>query len=281
MLLFLRPRRRLVAAFLAAFLAATFVAACNGDAAVTQAPTDAPGSVVAATPEASAATGYAPDTLLSIIEGPLRVRSKPSVADDSIKFNPLLETGQRVYVISGPVADGTGYNWYLVRPVSKRVTQDGWISVAARDGTPWVEPAAVDCPSVTTLADIDALDAAVRIPCYAGKELTFTATVVWGGNCGDADVLAQPDWMAACLSTFRWGSKTSDVYVAIPPELAGAVGTHALNETFKAKVTAHLDDPGALTCKPKPVTGADPVILAATAILDCRAMFVATSFAKQ
>ena len=55
------------------------VAACGGNKPVTQAPpvaTAAPTN----TPVESAATGYAPDTLLSIIEGPLRVRSKPSVA---------------------------------------------------------------------------------------------------------------------------------------------------------------------------------------------------------
>jgi hypothetical protein len=257
------------------------LAACGGTDPATDAPSVAPQSAGEPTPEASISTGYAPDTLLSVIEGPLRVRSKPSVDEDSIKFTPLLDTGQRLYVMSGPV-EGSGYTgWYLVRPVAKRVTQDGWVSAAARDGTPWLEPAAVDCPSVPTLADIDAMDAAVRVICFAGRELTFTATVVWGANCGDANILAKPDWMAACLSTFRWGSKTSDVFVAVPPELADAAGKHKLNDSFKARVVAHLDDPAALTCEPKTVMNADPVILAATVELDCRAMFVATEFVKQ
>jgi hypothetical protein len=259
-------------------LLASILAACGGESPATQAPSAAPASATEASPAASAGTGYAPDTLLSVIEGPLRVRSKPSVENDSIKFTPLLETGQRLYVISGPV-EGSGYTgWYLVRPVAKRVTSDGWVSAAARDGTPWLEPAAVDCPSVPTLADIDALDAAVRILCFAGRELTFTATITWGANCGESNVLSKPDWMAGCLSTFRWGSKSSDVFVAVPPELKDAAGTHKLNDAFKATVTAHLDDPGALTCQAKPVLNVDPVILAASAILDCRAMFVATSF---
>jgi len=259
----------------ATLLLAAGMAACGGNKPATQAPpaeTAAPTN----TPVESAATGYAPDTLLSIIEGPLRVRSKPSVAEDSIKFNPLLETGQRVYVISGPVADGTGYNWYLVRPVAKRVTQDGWISVAARDGTPWAEPAAVDCPPVPTLTDISALDPALRILCYGGKELTFTATVVWGGNCGSGILYDTPDWMAGCLSTFRWGSKTSTVIVAVPPELKDAAGSHKQGDSMKAKVTAHLDDAGASTCAPKSGTPGEPAIVAATVLLDCRAMFVAT-----
>ena len=267
------------ARLLRALAVALVVAACGGDQTPTVAPTTAE-ATPADTAAPSAATGYAPDTLLSIIEGPLRVRSKPSVDPDSEKFAPLLDTGQRVFVISGPV-QGSGYNWYLVRSVSKRVTQDGWISVAARDGTPWAEPAAIDCPAVPTLADIGALDPALRIPCFAGRELTFTTTVVWGALCGDGNVIATPDWMATCLSTFRWGGKTSTVFVAVPPELHDAVGSHKLGDAFKAKVTAHLDDPGALTCQPSPGLDTDPVILAASVILDCRAMFVVTSFEKQ
>jgi hypothetical protein len=260
---------------------AVLVAACGGTPAATPPTSTAPETAPAASPAESAAAGYAPDTLLSIIEGPLRVRSKPSVDPDSEKFTPLLDTGQRVYVISGPVADGTGYNWYLVRPVAKRVTQDGWISVAARDGTPWVEPAAVDCPPTTTLADIGALDPALRIPCYGGRELTFTTTVVWGGLCGDGVLFSTPDWMAGCLSTFRWGSKSSTVIVAVPPELQAAAGSHKAGATLKATVTAHLDDAGAATCAPKDGASGDPVIVAASVILDCRAMFVATSFEAQ
>lgn len=262
-------------------LLAAFIAGCGGETPSTQAPSVPPASAAGGTPSGSVPTGYAPDTLLSVIEGPLRVRSKPSVEEDSVKFTPLLETGQRLYVISGPV-EGSGYTtWYLVRAVAKRVTSDGWVSAAARDGTPWLEPAAIDCPSVPTLADIDAMDAALRIVCFGGRELSFTATISWGAMCGDANILAKPDWMAGCLSTFRWGSKSSDVFVAVPPGLKDATGTHKLGDSLKAKVTARLDDPGALTCEAKPVLNVEPAILAASAILDCRAMFVLTSFEAQ
>jgi hypothetical protein len=259
---------------------ALMVGACGGATPATEAPPASAPAPTDAGPAETAATGYAPDTLLSIIEGPLRVRSKPSVDADSEKFNPLLETGQRVFVISGPV-QGSGYDWYLVRSVAKRVTQDGWISVAARDGTPWAERAAVDCPAVPTLTDIGALDPAVRILCYAGKDLTFTATVVWGGNCSTGVLFDKPDWLAGCASTFRWGGKSSTVIVAVPPELKDAVGSHKQGDSMKAAVTAHLDDPGAATCAPKAGVAGDPVIVAAGVILDCRAMFVATSFEQR
>ncbi|HJQ21236.1 MAG TPA: hypothetical protein VJ867_12880 [Gemmatimonadaceae bacterium] len=151
---------------------------------------------------------------------------------------------------------------------------------AARDGTPWAEPAAVDCPAVPTLADISALDPALRILCYREKELTFTATLVWGGNCASL-LFDTPDWMAGCLSTFKWGGKTSTVIVAIPPELKDAAGSHKQGDSMKATMTAHVDDPGAATCAPKSGTPGEPTIVAATVLLDCRAMFVATSFEKQ
>jgi hypothetical protein len=199
-------------------MAAVVAAACDNAPPAVEVTTAPAESTPEVTPEPTLA-GYAPDTVLSIIEGPLRVRSKPTVDADSEKFNPLLATGQRVYVISGPVA-GSGYSsWYLVRSVAKRVTQDGWISAAARDGTPWVEPNAVDCPESATLADIGALDPALRIPCFRGQELTFTTTITWGAQCGDGVLVEQPDWLSGCLTTIRWGGKTSNGVVAGPPEL--------------------------------------------------------------
>jgi hypothetical protein len=261
--------------WLAPLVAVVLVAACNGSTPATEAPSEP-----TAAPVETAGTGYAPDTLLSVIEGPLRVRSKPSVEDDSVKFTPLLDSGQRLFVISGPV-EGSGYvSWYLVHPLGG-ATPNGWASAAARDGTPWLEPAAADCPPVLTLSDLGRMDPALRILCAAGRELTFTTTVTWGANCGDANELAKPDWMAGCLSTFRWGGKDSTVVVAVPPDLAGAVGDNQLGDTYKATVTAHLDDPAALTCEPKTGLQGEPVIVAATVVLDCRAMFVATVFDRQ
>jgi hypothetical protein len=260
-------------------LLAGVLAACGGAEPATQPPTIGPAPTPEVTAEPSAATGFAPDTLVSVIEGPLRVRSKPSVDADSEKFTPLLDSGQRLFVISGPV-QGSGYNWYLVRPVAKRVTQDGWVSAGSREGVPWLQTAAVDCPPVPTLADIGALDPALRILCFAGRELTFTTTIAWGGNCSGSVLFDQPDWLASCATTFRWGGKTSTVIVAVPPELADAVGSNDTGDTFSAKVTAHLDDPGGLTCKAKAGTPGDPVIVSSTVVLDCRAIFVATAFER-
>lgn len=260
-------------------LLAVVLTACGGETPATQAPTIPQATATEATAEPTTATGFAPDTLVSVIEGPLRVRSKPSVEADSEKFTPLLETSQRLFVISGPV-QGSGYNWYLVRPVAKRVTADGWVSAGSREGVPWLQAAAVDCPPVPTLADIAALDAAVRILCFSGRELTFTTTVAWRGACGAGVLYDKPEWLASCEMTFRWGGKSSTVTVAVPPELADAVGAHKADDTFTAQVTAHLDDPGALTCKAKAGSPGEPVIVSSSVVLDCRAIFVATAFER-
>jgi hypothetical protein len=83
------------------------------------------------------------------LTGDLRVRSQPRVADDSIKYEPLLTKGTRLRVLDGPVY-ASGYWWYRVSPyvledgrsvpvaLSDGAT-DGWVASAARDGTRWID----------------------------------------------------------------------------------------------------------------------------------------------
>ena len=68
----------------------------------------------------------------------LRVRSQPRVADNSLKYEPLLPTGTELLVIDGPV-HASGYDWYRVAPVSLTLSggaTDGWVAAADHDGTP-------------------------------------------------------------------------------------------------------------------------------------------------
>jgi hypothetical protein len=83
------------------------------------------------------------------LTGDLRVRSQPRVADDSIKYEPLLAKGTRLRILDGPVY-ASGYWWYRVAPyllqdgrsvpvaLSDGAT-DGWVASAARDGTRWID----------------------------------------------------------------------------------------------------------------------------------------------
>jgi serpin B len=76
----------------------------------------------------------------------LRVRSEPRVADDSIKYEPLLPLGTELTVLDGPVS-GSGYTWYRVAPVSFTGLEgpgQGWVAMAGKDGEPWI--ALADAP---------------------------------------------------------------------------------------------------------------------------------------
>lgn len=70
----------------------------------------------------------------------LRVRSKPRVSADSLKYQPLLPLGTELFVIDGPVA-GSDYWWYKVRleaVVLNGGITSGWVAAGDHDGTPWI-----------------------------------------------------------------------------------------------------------------------------------------------
>lgn len=95
------------------------------------------------------------DWTVVLVDG-LRVRSKPSVEPDSVKYSPLLRKGMALTVLDGPVY-GSGYWWYRVSvgmdtPCSweeqaagvcflgftNAPTADGWVAAADHNGTPWI-----------------------------------------------------------------------------------------------------------------------------------------------
>lgn len=55
-------------------------------------------------------------SIATVVSDGLRVRSRPEVSDDSKKLEPLLQRGDHVFVVKGPVA-GSGYRWYEVQPL--------------------------------------------------------------------------------------------------------------------------------------------------------------------
>jgi serpin B len=141
------PRRRL-----AAVLVAFAVAGCGStvpstspvspSAVVTTAPSIAPSSGASAVP--SIRPGELGKGVVAVtVSDRLRVRSKPVVSDDSIKYEPVLPLGTSLFVLDGPVVD-SGYTWYKVAPVSFSELAGpgfGWVASADHDGTPWIAPA--------------------------------------------------------------------------------------------------------------------------------------------
>ena len=219
-----------------------------------------------------------------MVEGPLRVRSKPSTGDDSQEFEPLLETGQLLFVIDGPQR-GSDYDWYLVNPIVDAQTDFGWgavndlgwVAAADHDGTPWLEPATVSCPAAPSLSELAAMGLK-RLHCYGDRAFEFTDTVYWGARCGDPSFLSSPALMADCWSVFYWGEGSKPPEVAVPPELTDAVGPREENDIIEATIVAHMDDPAARTCEGSfyETTEFDPYIIG----LWCRTTFVATSFQR-
>src|SRR5215218_3144236 len=103
--------------------------------------------------DAEAETGLAggdsvpigPGTVVkTIADDGLRLRSDPSVGDDSAKCEPLLPLGTPLMILDGPVS-GSGYEWYEVAPLTPTACSGGWVASASRENEPWIEPAGFDC----------------------------------------------------------------------------------------------------------------------------------------
>lgn len=76
-----------------------------------------------------------------VISDGIRVRSKPRVAADSIKYEPLLASGTDLSIVSGPVG-ASGYWWYKVHLEDGLRLEGGielgWIAAGDHDGHPWI-----------------------------------------------------------------------------------------------------------------------------------------------
>lgn len=263
----------------------------SGAAAATGS-TPSPGDAGPPTAEPSSTSDTAvfeADSVVRVVEGPLRARSRPRVAGDSELLTPLLATGQKLFVLQGPER-ASGYDWYFVSPIDSDTAPAGWVAAAARDGTPWIAPAAVSCPQSPSLDDLAAIDWVRRVACYGGgepvsseppRDFTFTDRLYWGPMCGDGGDLGH-EWMAECRSTFYWGVDDRGVILAVPPSLLDALGDVEPGGSFRATVTAHLDDPAARTCSL--VSGwegeIDYALVTPTQVLWCRAFFVASSLVR-
>lgn len=114
------------------------------DSSPTAAPTEEP---AASLPPGEIAK-LIPGALAITVTDDLRVRSQPRVAEESLKFAPLLPKGTRLSVIGGPV-EGSGYSWIEVAPIGFALrggVDSGWVAIADHDGAAWVAPAADTTP---------------------------------------------------------------------------------------------------------------------------------------
>jgi hypothetical protein len=193
----------------------------------------------------------APDSIAEVIEGPLRIRSKPSTADDSLKFPETLPTGASVYVIEGPVR-GSDYAWYLVAPIDTR-WQMGWVAAADHDGSPWLGAGALECPTEITLDVIANMSPVARLFCHGAREFEFHGTVqVPALGCGDPSPSWSPDWLNPVCSTYWLAEDPEDADVAlafyVPPNIPNPFQRAEDAQFVTAGIVVGMDHEAARDC---------------------------------
>ena len=217
--------------------------------------TSSPGAPVAAIPSG---------TIVEVVSGNLRVRSQPRVANDSTRFVPLLQTGDRLFVVAGPVR-ASDYDWYKVVPIN--TTSDrpgdglprGWVSRGDHDGTPWIDMVPFRCPEAPVdIVVLSAMHPYERLLCYGGDDLTFRAVVRGTPDQG---------WRAgATADGSDTGSVTSGPLLAL--DRTGSAGPADLLDGAVVLLEGGFDRADRFECAVDDAT--DPDI----SDLDCRSVFV-------
>jgi hypothetical protein len=108
-------------------------------------PSAAPSEAGIATPDPIALPerpSIAVGDLVVVVTDDLRVRSKPRVAADSTKYEPVLGYGSDLSILAGPVG-ASGYWWYRVHLEDGFELRNGltvgWVAAGDHDGEAWIE----------------------------------------------------------------------------------------------------------------------------------------------
>jgi hypothetical protein len=220
----------------------------------TVAPTEAPARTPR--PTVSPKAGVTVGTIVSTVVDGLRVRSQPRVSDDSIKLEPLLPLGATLYVLDGPEA-GSGYAWYEVAPVSSKTLPIGWVASTDRDGEPWIETGAFECPlAPTDFRSLARLPAGVGLACFPQVPITVEARLV-ECNCDADGSWFTPSWffLGSGSPTLLVDPDASDTTVSMNPEEWFALNLDPNGEKPDVlpvgevvEVTGMFDHPAAAGC---------------------------------
>lgn len=277
----------------ASILLAVALAACGGIGtspsaslapSTTAAPSTLPASPTVASPSGSAETTPSPaapsaaatelgvDSIIEVMVSELVVRSAPGVDPaTSAMLDERLGTGDRAFVVRGP-ADASGYEWYLVAPLTRSdgtAGPFGWVAAAGRDGDPWVRASAPACPSDPDLASVLALQPLERLACFGDASMTLEAS---HGACGagGGPWVWEPGWLMVIGGCALALDDDADpaLLMRVPPGVSAPTGGPP------TVVRGHFDDPAAATCT---VTTTDPTTPPPgpdEAVVLCRAQFV-------
>jgi hypothetical protein len=212
----------------------------------------------------------------------LRVRSLPLVDDVSLRFEPLLNSGTRLFVLNGP-AFGSGYDWYQV--IAPTIAQAdggsmvGWIAVASKTGETWAVEQALNCPpsdGPIAFSDLSRLASGAVVDgglsCFGRSTITTSATVhvVCSGPSPRATALE--DWLASPAGmTIQMQDAGATITGRAHPDLAGRTPCETPPDQ-RWLVEGHFDDVDSGSCGVGSATDA----IGAAAEYRCRTTFVVT-----
>jgi hypothetical protein len=232
------------------------------------------------TASATSSAAFGPNDVVTTVVDRVRVRSLPAISDASSMYEPLLPSGTKLVVLSGPV-EANGYAWYEIAPITKTglEAKHGWVAAGSREGQPWLGRSTTVCPSPPEdLAGLEALTPGERIACFSGQPLQVKARIV-SCNCdidgpiveptmfslgGDLHLLVEPTQTRAPKNPDDW------VPLLIDPE-AEQPATLPVGKVVD--VTGMFDHPAALDCQ---VAGLDEPLKPSS---DCRFDFAVTRLA--
>ena len=135
-----------------------------------------------------------------------------------------LPAGSSVLVVEGPEWDGL-VGWYLVAPTDAPMGTAGWVPVVGAGGERTLATVAVDCPTGTDWAAIEALTPPERLACFGASEITTDVLVTQEpadpnrGLCTDFAASTGSD--RRCVSLPGWLTTYSGI-VATDPARSGA-----------------------------------------------------------
>ncbi|HYX11619.1 MAG TPA: hypothetical protein VE817_06550, partial [Candidatus Acidoferrum sp.] len=183
-------------------------------------------------------TRFGTDTIADVISSNLRLRSQPRIAADSIKFEPFLDLGDRLFVVDGPVT-ATNHDWYQVaawRPSDPTAKWPiGWVASADINGTAWIGAGSTACPATPTVDGLAAMNRYEALACYGNGTIAVRA-LVSGTEPRDP---CPGDVATACLGGPTWLAGTRGRTAALDAGGPGAPSERAVL-TFARDPAGHV-----------------------------------------
>jgi hypothetical protein len=219
-----------------------------------------------------------------VVDGGLRVRSQPTVAADSIKYEPLLRRGDALFIAGGPI-EADGYEWYLVQSFPGGVGPGaergpfGWVAAAGRDGETWIDHVkGQPCPSIPDEAgDLSVLPKELALHCFGRSELAFELDALIGRAAPSDTTRIEPEWLSAGYYALS-GDSCGPCGLPIAADPSSSVELPEQAEGRWA-FSGHLDDPIAASCRPTTALGPGAPSTDLT-VHRCRTTLVLTSLRR-